>query len=323
MKVSIIIPVYNSSKYLKKCLDSVFNQTYKNIEVVIINDGSTDDSEKIIKDYMKKYKNIKYFYQKNKGQSVARNEGLKKSSGDFIMFVDSDDFIDTNMIEKLIDPMIKDEKIDLTFCNYYLYKNNKTTNVKIINNKNNDLIKELLISPPGPCVKLFKRKIINDFKFPQNIIYEDLAAIPLLIMNAKNVSYIDEYLYYYRQNDNSTVGKKSYSEKKLDILKASQYLFENFYKSKHSKIYKEEIDFLLIEHLIYYAGLRFIRYPKPSEKLKLISEFVKNNIPDYEMNMYYINLQKDKKKIIKNIANKNLLKCYIYLFKNKVRRLIK
>lgn len=94
MKVSIIIPIYNSEKYLKQCLESIINQTYKNIEIICINDGSTDNSEKIIKDYLKTNKNITYLKQPNAGQSIARNKGLEKATGDFILFVDSDDFIE-------------------------------------------------------------------------------------------------------------------------------------------------------------------------------------------------------------------------------------
>lgn len=116
MKVSIIIPIYNSEKYLKQCLESIINQTYKNIEIICINDGSTDNSEKIIKDYLKTNKNITYLKQPNAGQSIARNKGLEKATGDFILFVDSDDFIEKNMVEKLIDPLTKSSKIDLTFA---------------------------------------------------------------------------------------------------------------------------------------------------------------------------------------------------------------
>ena len=102
-KVSIIIPIYNAEKYLKNCIDSVLMQTYENIEIILINDGSNDYSENICKSYLPKYKNIKYFYQQNKGVSIARNNGIKNASGDFIYFLDADDTIDNDFVKSSVE----------------------------------------------------------------------------------------------------------------------------------------------------------------------------------------------------------------------------
>ena len=317
MKVSIIIPIYNSEKYLKQCLESIINQTYKNIEIICINDGSTDNSEKIIKDYLKTNKNITYLKQPNAGQSIARNKGLEKATGDFILFVDSDDFIEKNMVEKLIDPLTKSSEIDLTFCDYYLYTDGKTEKCFTINEKEKDLKKQLILSAPSPCLKLFRKSYLKDFKFPENIIYEDYAIIPALIAKAKKVEYIQEHLYYYRQHSSSTTRNAKFTETKMDIIKASEILL-NSIKDKEINKYQEEIEYLIIIHFILMGGLRFSRYPKARKKLQEISKFVQNNSIKIENNKYYQNLSKEKKKLIKIILNNDILGCYIFFIKRKL-----
>lgn len=319
MKVSIIIPVYNCEPYLQECLDSIINQTYKNTEIILINDGSTDNSEKIIKRYLKKYSNIKYKSQTNSGQSVARNKGLELATGDYIMFVDADDFIELNMIEKLLKPFDKND-IDISFCEYSIYyEKNNIEKFQTINGLSKDPKREYIFSPPSPCVKLFKAEFLKDFKFPEGIIYEDLAAIPFLIAKA-NVYYVNEYLYYYRKNYSSTVGKAKFSKKRLDILKASEILYNNFKSSEYYIDYKEELDYLLINHLFFYAGLRFCRYPHPKEKIELIIDFKNKYMRNYENNIYYQqNSSKEQKKIIKNILNNKIIYCYCYFINKKIK----
>lgn len=115
-KVSIIVPIYNTAKYLPNCLDSIINQTYQNLEIILVNDGSTDNSEKIIEKYAKKDSRIKIISQKNSGQSTARNAGLKKATGDYIGFVDSDDEVSHIFIEQLIKPYLTDPQTSLSVC---------------------------------------------------------------------------------------------------------------------------------------------------------------------------------------------------------------
>lgn len=317
MKVSIIIPIYNSEKYLDECLKSVINQTYKNTEIICVNDGSNDNSEKILKKYLKENKNMIYISQENSGQSIARNKGLEKATGDYILFVDSDDFIENNMVEKLIEPLIKDDEIDLSFCDYYLYTDGKTEKCFTINEKEKDLKKQLILSAPSPCLKLFRKSYLKDFKFPENIIYEDYAIIPALIARAKKVEYIQEHLYYYRQHIASTTRNAKFTENKMDIIKASEILL-NSTKDKEINKYKEEIEFLIIIHFILMGGLRFSRYPKARKKMQEISNFVQNNSLKIENNKYYKNLSKEKKKLIKTILNGNVLGCYIFFIKRKL-----
>lgn len=319
MKVSIIIPVYNVEKYLEKCLDSVINQTYKQIEIIIINDGSNDATLDIIKKYSKENKKIKYISQKNSGQSIARNKGLSIATGDYIMFVDGDDYIDESMVEELIKPCLEDKEIEISFCDYYLDNEGEKIFDYVIKEKNIILKKAFVLSAPSPCLKLFKREILENFKFPENIIYEDLASIPILLAKSNKIFYVRKHLYYYRQHSNSTTRNMKYNSKKMDIIKASQTLIDSFKADKKLKEYKQEIEFLIIQHLVLMGGLRFSRYPKPKQKLKMIKQFINENKIDIKGNIYYHKLTKERKKLIKIILNANVIGCYIFFIKRKLK----
>ena len=137
--VSIIVPVYNTQAYLKECLDSLINQTLKEIEIIIINDGSTDNSINIIKEYEEKDNRIKLIDKENEGQSATRNKGLEQASGEYVAFVDSDDYIDLNMYENLYDSARKN-KADLVICDYSNIKNGKILNEKVMKLKNESIV---------------------------------------------------------------------------------------------------------------------------------------------------------------------------------------
>ena len=135
IKISVIVPVYNTEKYLPKCLDSLVNQTLKDIEIIIVNDGSPDNSQKIIDDYVKKYKNIKAFEKKNGGLSDARNYGIKKASGEYIAFLDSDDYVTVDMYEKMYKKAIS-QHFDMVVCDLNYVYNDKV--VKAYSNIKDD-----------------------------------------------------------------------------------------------------------------------------------------------------------------------------------------
>ncbi|MBR3116900.1 MAG: glycosyltransferase family 2 protein [Bacilli bacterium] len=211
-KISIIIPVYNVEKYLKKCLDSVLNQTYKNFEVICINDGSTDNSLNILSKYAKKDKRIKYFSRSNKGLLYTRLDGIKKSNGKYIIFLDSDDWIDKDYVEVLYKNITID-KMDLTRCNMRIVKNEK----EIIKYKKdfdnseiniNTLYKEICRNYKynNAVRQIFRRaSIINDINNINTKIAlgEDLEFNLNLYKNINRIRTIDYYGYNYRYNQNS------------------------------------------------------------------------------------------------------------------------
>lgn len=240
LKFSIIIPVYNVEKYLKKSLDSILEQIYDNYEIIIINDGSTDNSVKILNEY-KLNKKIKIIHQKNKGLSSARNEGLKHITGDYILFIDSDDYIEENLLETL-NNNIKNEDL-IRFQVRTVDENYKTlieyTEQEFINLNGietfNKIVKYKLIEPA--CLYAYKKEYFlnNNFKFKENTYHEDFGIIPLIILKASKVSSINYIGYNYLQRNNSIMNNQCYEKelkKAYDVLEHYKFLNEESNKLK-------------------------------------------------------------------------------------------
>ena len=205
--ISVIVPVYNAEKYLKKCLDSLVNQSYKDLEIILVNDGSQDGSEKICKDYEEKDSRIILINKNNGGPSSARNSGIEKANGEYLSFIDSDDYLALDFYEKL-EKSITKNNADIAFCKYALcygekiIKVNETGLNKFVIDKD---IKYFFSSKNHInaylCRGLFKAKLFENNRYDENIRYcEDLDLI-LRIINTNNprFSIVDEYLYFYEQ----------------------------------------------------------------------------------------------------------------------------
>lgn len=216
MKVSIIVPVYNCENYIKKCIDSLINQTYKNIEIIVVDDGSTDSSYKILKQYKNK---IKLIHQENYGVSFSRNIGIKESTGDYIMFVDVDDWIDTDMIEKLYKET-NNGKIDIVRCGYIReYINSSKINCicskKIKVKEDKKIIYDKFIKNydlNSPCCQIIKKKCIEKL-FDETVkVGEDYLFNLDVYTNARSIILLPECYYHYLYNDNSATTSISYNK---------------------------------------------------------------------------------------------------------------
>lgn len=287
MKISTIIPIYNTATYLEKCINSIINQTigFENIELILVNDGSTDNSEKIIKKYTKKYKNIKYIYQENSGQASARNNGLKCANGEYISFVDSDDFIEPDMYLELYEAAKKD-KFDIVTCDYTFLKKKKNEYVSFY--FESDPNKNFIIMNTGPCNMIINYNLLKKekFEFPTGIIYEDLAIIPSLGINAK-IKHICKSYYNYFIREDSTMNKKEYSPKIENIFDSLDILYNKFKEKKVVDKYYSEIEYLYIRRLMMSASLRFISYSDPNKCINKISDEMKQKFPNWKKNKYY------------------------------------
>lgn len=229
VKVSVIIPVYNVEQYLKECLDSVINQTLKDIEIICINDGSTDGSLKILEKYESLDDRIVVFSQENSGLSATRNKGMQLSSGEYVYFMDSDDYLELNALEELYN--LSDEKnLDLVIFKlinfddgadkkytsaYYEMEDieeivgDDVFNYEILGDK----VFSMAVSAPG---KFFKKSLIKDFKFPEGLIFEDNLFFTEAIFNAKRVYFYKKHLYNRRRRLNSIT--TSPNEKYMDCI---------------------------------------------------------------------------------------------------------
>ena len=298
MKVSVIVPVYNVEKYLEKCLDSLVNQTLKDIEIIVVNDGTKDNSQEIIDKYTKKYpKKVKGFIKENGGLSSARNYGLKYAKGEYIAFIDSDDYVELDMFEKMYNKAINNN-YDIVVCDTIEVdeKNgNKVYKKSNFNYSNND-IKNYIIAPPMACTRLYKINIFDEIIFEEGIFYEDLNLIPSLVLKTDSIGFVEEGLYYYLQRSGSIMKQKQFNEKLLDIFKVLQKNYDLFnYK------YPKEVEYLYITHLLRTTSMRFLDYKDSNKYLERINNEIKDKFPDWRKNKYY-KKSSIKLKIICNLA---------------------
>jgi glycosyltransferase involved in cell wall biosynthesis len=224
--VSVIIPVYNVEKYLSNCLDSVISQTYNNLEIIVIDDGSTDNSGRICDEYAKKDKRIKVIHKKNGGLSDARNTGLNLHTGHYITFIDSDDWVDNNYIEEQINTAIKTNSDIVATSHSIHYKN------RIINLANNEVstitpkeaLKRILYSRDldiSSWAKLYKDTLFKTIRFPKNRLYEDSATTYKLIDLSNHITIKSISTYNYRMNNNS-ITRNSFNANKFDLIKSTK-----------------------------------------------------------------------------------------------------
>lgn len=236
-KISIIVPVYNVEKYIVECIESLIKQTYTNIEIILINDGSTDNSGEICDNYLKKDSRITVIHQVNSGLSEARNVGIKNSSGNYLMFVDSDDTLMDDACEILYKYLISEES-DIVICELYSKKEEYfSERIKIKNMNSEKAIEEILkqkLFDTSAGGKLFKKEIFNEIKFPKGKLYEDLRTIYKTFEKAKKITYISEKKYFYRKRPNSITTAK-FSDKQMDLYFALEEI-EKFLKSKYPKL---------------------------------------------------------------------------------------
>lgn len=240
--VSIIVPVYNMENYLEECLESLVNQTLKNYEIIIVNDGSTDNSMEIIDDYIYRYADkVRAFTIENSGLGEARNYGITKANGQYLGFVDSDDFVAADMFEKMYQSAIQNQA-DCVMSDYTAFwDTGKTEYIISVPEKNADRFDILKYSAKygvvNACTKLIDKKLFEQIKFPKGF-YEDLATIPIVLSYAKKISYVREGLYYYRQRSGSITSVKNNDNRLFDCYKAWDRILK-----LSNPIYEKEIRF--------------------------------------------------------------------------------
>ena len=297
VKVSIIVPVYNVEDYIIKCIDSLVNQTFKDIEIIIINDGTKDNSIKLIKE---KYddKRIKIFDRKNAGAAAARNFGITKATGEYLFFVDSDDFIDLNTVWEMYQEIIK-KKVNIVICDYYkLMEDDTKEHIKMIPHVL-DSEKSSVIAMPGPVGKLIKKSLFDEYniRFLENHYFEDNAIMPFVCAVAGKYSYIEKPFYYYLQRNGSSLNKKEYDSKWEDIFDSLDYLYSYFEKYQLLDTFHDELEYIYIEYLLHSPSLRFMLYEEGKDNIKKIGQIMKEKFPHWQKNKYY-KLENIKYKII-------------------------
>lgn len=308
VKVSVIVPICNVEKYLRKCLDSIMNQTLKDIEIILINDASPDSSADIMKEYEAKDARIKCIYlDANLMMGGARNRGIDIAEGEYLTFVDADDYLELSMLEKLYHSA-KAVNSDMVFCNYHYVR------------EDGSIIKDVALFPPEfdgelkegkkkgiinklayPWGKLFRTAYFNqeNIRFPEGIIYEDGPTIPLVILYMQRCSYIGEALYNYVLHDQSAMNKRN-SNKHLDTQKSAGILKERMLERGLYPRYKDETDFYFIVR--FYKNMLEIClkfYDKiPIDIMGNTRDYFKKNYPGYKRNPYYLTLTGEERMLL-------------------------
>ena len=244
IKISIIVPIYNTEKYLSRCLESLVNQTLKDIEIICINDGSTDNSLQILEQFAYRDNRIKIINQTNLGQSVARNKGLNFASGKYIGFVDSDDWVDLNYFERLYEA-IERTNSDFACCSIkrmYPHRQSKRLEIakeEIICNLNDKFKYLNMPSECFPVNKLYKKGLLDKFnlKFTEGKYFEDIPFLLNVVLNFKQMVSVPNITYYYWANPNSTM-KKQDNIKRQDFIWAWDYMLD-FCKRNNIKLSKK------------------------------------------------------------------------------------
>lgn len=279
--ISIIIPVYKVEKYLERCLISVVNQTYGNIEIILVDDGSPDNCGIICDEYAKKDKRIIVIHQKNKGLSVARNNALDKANGKYITFVDSDDFIHKEYVWHMYNLLIEYD-CDIVQCAFVtgnasdFSEKNQREHIKLI--KGNEWANGYNYKTIA-CCKLYKKKVFDHIRFPAGKINEDEAIYYKLAYESKKICITDKKLYYYYMSDNSIMRNNRINLDFIDVYEERIKFFEG---KKEDYLLSKSYERFAIVLLLYYAN--FLRKHVKHETL----EFVVKKFKDiYSLSLKY------------------------------------
>ena len=293
-RISIIVPVFNVEKYLERCVNSLINQTYKNIEIILVDDGSPDLCPQMCNEYAKKDERIKVLHKKNGGLSDARNAGLDVATGEYIAFVDSDDWVETDFIETLYkNAKIENADISIIGCTlvwddgrkkpvskdkgYYVFDKEKAIREMLAQRKFGCMV----------CQKMYRKQIFDTVRFPVGKLYEDVAVSMPTFLKAKKVVVSGNHGYNYYQRNDSIVNSK-FDERKLYFLECCQNIIK--YSDKHEKMYDTEAHIFYLRALMMFA-LTLYQNSENEKNTEYIEQEIKKN-KKYIWNNMYLELRK-------------------------------
>lgn len=314
-KVSVIVPVYNVESYIGKCLESLVNQTLEDIEIVVVNDGSTDNSESIIKKYVEKYNDkIKYVVKENGGLSDARNYGMKYASGEYIAFLDSDDYVDITIYEKMYKKAI-DEECDFVECDFiWKYDNKEVKDCGYIYKDKHEMLANARVVAWN---KLIKKELIDklQIEFPKGLRYEDVEFFYKLLPYINKFGFVKEYLIFYIQRGNSIVNTQNERTKEIFVVLDNVI---NYYKEKgFYEEYKTELEYTYARILLCSSFLRIVKIKDKNIRKKLLNftwESLNIKFPNWKKNEVLIKNNYSKNKYMRTV-NKFTFKVYSFIFR--------
>lgn len=299
-KVSIVVPVWNVEPYIRKCLESLSIQTLNDIEVIIVNDGTEDNSQKIIDKYVKKDKRFSSYIKKNGGLSDARNYGMKYAKGEYLAFVDSDDYVDADMFEKMYAKAVEIDA-DLVECDFiWEYPSRQRIDRSHLNK---DRIVSIRVAAWN---KLYRRKLVEKYKigFPFGLRYEDIPFCYKLIPHIKKIGYVPEPFYHYIQRSDSIANTQN--ERVGEIYQDLELVLDYYRKENIYKKHKDELEFIYMRYILSSSFLRTIRIKDKKVRLRVLKEgydLLTSKFPKWRQNRF--------------IKNCNILKRFYYKTMNR------
>jgi len=308
-KVSIIVPVYNVEEYLETCLDSLVNQTLKDIEIIVVNDGTKDNSQKIIDKYIKKYpKLVKGYIKENGGLSSARNYGLKYAKGEYIAFVDSDDWVELDMYEKMYNKAIT-KNFDMVVCDLkYIYPNKEMNAKSNISHDITDksMIKKTMLNIyPSAWNKIFKKELFKSkVKFKEKVWFEDVEFLYRLYPYINSIGVVKEPFYNYLQREGAITS--TFDKRLFHYVDNWNGIIEYYKDKKMYDEYKKELEYCYVRYLLATFIKRAANFKDKEmykEAVEVALKEVKKNFPKYRKNKYFY---KSKKGLYCLVCNKFL-----------------
>ena len=311
-KISVIIPIYNVEDYLAKCIDSVLAQSFTDYEIVLVDDGSTDGSGEIAAAYAAKHACIRLLTQENGGLGAARNTGIKVATGEYLLFVDSDDAIEPNTLQVLMDTVAQ-TRADLVIFDFLLVDEQGNlvkaepgcqsvpSDVSVKQNP------ELLLNAPAAWNKLYKKSLFieSGIYFPGRVFYEDFRTGPKILLQANCVQYVAQPLYRYVQRSGSIMHTKQV-ERNRDIIAAFDDLLAYFKRHGLFETYRNELEFLAVFHVLVSASVRVLKADRKNKLLPQFLSYVQQNFPHFLQNPYLeTRLRKNEKIILKLLSAKH------------------
>lgn len=290
MKISVIVPVYNVEKYLRKCLDSIVSQTFSDIEVIVVNDGTTDNSQKIIEEYEKKYSFVKGYIKENGGLSDARNYGIERASGDYLAFVDSDDYIDIHMYERMYKKAVEGD-YDMVVCDFTeVYNDHNAEGSSRLEKdlETSDEVKKHMVDfYPSAWNKLFKRELFRELRFKKSVWFEDVELCYRLLPYVRSVGVVKEPLYYYIQREGSI--SKSADPRIYHCIDNWNGIVEFYQKNDLYQTFFRELEYNYVRYMyatFVKAALKFDMNGF-EEAVRSAQKNVKVHFPQYRRNPYF------------------------------------
>lgn len=300
MRLSLIVPMYNIEAYLPQCLDSIANQTLKDMEVLLVDDGATDGTSKIAQEYAERYSNFRYFRKENGGLSDARNYAIPYARGEYLAFLDSDDWVEPTLYEKLVNT-IGDAEVCVTDIEYYYEDAAKRFIMKGLSSWKTDSIqKRALLSPLFAWNKIYRTELFQKggYRYPTGTWYEDHPVTTMIFAKANKIAYLEECLIHYRQREGSIMAATK-DKRIAQIFDVLEQVRNNFQREGIYEKYRDELEYLHIEHLRLYGMFRFIRSDDWKTYYERSEAVMKQFFPDWRNNCYLSNLSRKNQLFLK------------------------